>query len=123
MSNGRAKWYNDLALVRERLDTRSGTLERYITAMETLGLHKVLVEELKLTQRVLGECANSVNNSIQEVSNTLNEMGYELEQAKKLTSGPVSAIERATGTIMQFPNKAAVPDGWVHVVPSPALDG
>jgi len=115
MSHGHSKWYTDLAMVRERLDVRGRTMKETIEALTKLGLMSPVVEEMVLTVKVLGECANTVNNSIQEVSITLNEMGYELERAKKLSSGPVHALEKSTGTLKEFQSLAAIPEGWVHV--------
>lgn len=123
MSNGKAKWYNDLAMVRERLDVRVGTLKGLIEPLKQLGLMDPLVKELELTVKVLSECANSTNNSIQEVSNTLNQTGLELQQAKEKADGPAVAMERSTGALRQFPHRSSIPEGWVYVVPTPALDG
>lgn len=83
MSDGKAKWHQDLCLVRERIDGRAAALQRLIEPLKALGLMDPLVEELELTRKVLGECANTVNNSIQGVATKLNEMGYELEQLKR----------------------------------------
>lgn len=114
MSNGRAKWYNDLALVRERLDGRGAALLKLQDLFYQLGLQKV-VTELELSVKVLGECANSVNNSIQEVSNTLNEMGYKLQEAKKGETLPIYAFDMGTGTIKEVPGADKIPEGWVRI--------
>lgn len=83
MSTGKAKWHEDLCMVRERLDVRVRTIKETIEALKRLGLMSPVVEEMVITVKVLSECANTVNNSIQAVSTKLNEMGYELQEAKK----------------------------------------
>lgn len=82
-SNGRAKWYNDLALVRERLDMRVAALNGLIEPLKKVGLLGPVVAELELTAQVLGQCANTVNNVIQTVTIKMGELALEAQDAKK----------------------------------------
>lgn len=83
MSEGRAKWYTDLAMVRERLDMRVAALNGLIEPLKKVGLLGPVVAELELTAQVLGQCANTTNNVLQSVQIKMGELSAELEEAKK----------------------------------------